>query len=466
MSKDNSEKMHNLYKKRDALYTKVIKSHSHNQRIILAGIVYGLFVLLPWINIGDRPAIYFDLGARQFHIFWLTFWPQDFMFLAWALIIAAFSLFLFTTVAGRLWCGYICPQSIWTFLFIWVEEKIEGSPSKRKKLDKEAMSARKLATKAAKHAIWFSISLITGFSFVAYFYPASEFFLNLVTFSLPTPAMVALFGFTWLTYLDAGWLREQVCVYMCPYAKFQSVMYDEQTLVVSYNGIKGEPRGSLKSSDRGQCIDCKECIHVCPTGIDIRDGIQIECINCALCLDVCNDIMTATNQPTDLITFTTLETQKGITDSKATAPTAREILKQSIIRPKTLAYIAVLSIFITLFIYQLAARSPLEASVIPSRDPIYRQINSTTSANDYNIKIANKSGDTITVTLNTSSKSFTIINEKLFVIDPNETHETDIQINSTENKHGPVPFDIIVSIEGTPITTQLDTRFVYPPSRK
>ncbi|MCK5880317.1 MAG: cytochrome c oxidase accessory protein CcoG [Sinobacterium sp.] len=466
MTDNKPDKLHSLYSTREKLYTKVIKGRSHNQRLITACIVYGLFVLLPWINLGDRPAVYFDLGARQFHIFWLTFWPQDFMFLAWALIISAFSLFLFTTVAGRLWCGYVCPQTIWTMLFIWIEEKIEGVPGQRKKLDKAPMSSNKFFKKAAKHTAWLIISVITGFSFVAYFYPAQSFFYDLISFNLPTPASVALFGFTCLTYLDAGWLREQVCVYMCPYAKFQSVMYDEETLIVSYNGIKGEPRGSLKSSDRGQCIDCKECIHVCPTGIDIREGVQIECINCALCLDVCNSVMEATHQPQDLITFTTLKAQESITDKDQPTQHHREIIKHSLKRPKTLGYIAVLSVFIGLFIYNLAARSPLEASVIPQREPIYRQINSTTAANDYNIKIANKSGETINVSMSTSSPSFILNQKQSISIEPNGRYETDLQITSHDTKHGPVPFNIIVTIDGTPIHAELSTRFVYPPAKK
>ncbi len=460
-----TNKAHSLYTKRDKLYTKVIKTRSQSQRLLLAGLVYGLFISLPWISLGDRPLIYFNLGARQFHIFWLTFWPQDFMFLAWALIIAAFSLFLFTTVAGRLWCGYICPQTIWTLLFIWIEEKIEGSPSQRKKLDKEAMNPSKLSKKSVKHAIWLSISIITGFSFVAYFYPAPNLLIDLIRFNLPTPAIVALLGFTYLTYLDAGWLREQVCVYMCPYAKFQSVMYDKDTLIVSYNGIKGEPRGSLKSDNRGQCIDCKECVHVCPTGIDIRDGVQIECINCALCLDVCSDVMALTKQPQDLITFTTLKAQESTVDKKQMPTPAKQLLKQSILRSKTLAYIAVLSIFTGLFAYKLAVRTPLEVSIIPSREPIYRMINASTVANEYNIKIANKSDASIDVSIKTSSEIFNIQGTRQTLIEGNDTYEANLQITSSADQHGPVPFKITVHIENSDISTSLDTRFVYPPSK-
>ena len=461
----NDKATHSLYTKRGNFYTKIIKSRSHNQRLLVACFVYGLFILLPWISINNNPAIFFDLDARQFHIFWLTFWPQDFMFLAWALIIAAFSLFLFTTVAGRLWCGYVCPQSMWTFLFIWVEEKVEGSPSQRKKLDRQGASFNKFFIKLTKHCIWLLISFITAFSFVAYFYPAPQFIVDIIHFELPTAALVALFGFTYLTYIDAGWLREQVCVYMCPYAKFQSVMYDSDTLLVSYNGIKGEPRGSLKSPDRGQCIDCMECVHVCPTGIDIRDGVQIECINCALCLDVCNDVMKATNQPLDLISFTTLNTQQGLTDKNQIQTPAKTIVKNSLLRIKTIAYISVLCIFSTLFIYNLASRSPIEASVIPIREPIYRQLDSTTIANDYNIKIANKSGTVITLTITTSSSSFTIKNNNAITIDANDTYETDIRVISTNGDHGPMPYYFNITSNDKKYKSQLKTRFVFPPKR-
>jgi cytochrome c oxidase accessory protein FixG len=282
---------------------------------------------------------------------------------------------------------------------------------------------------------------------------------------LPTPALVALLGFTYLTYLDAGWLREQVCVYMCPYAKFQSVMYDADTLLVSYNGIKGEPRGSLKKSDRGQCIDCFECVHVCPTGIDIRDGVQIECINCALCLDVCNDVMDATNQPQDLISFTTLNTQQGLSHKDDIQTPAKTILKNALLRIKTLAYIAVLGIFSTLFIYNLALRSPIEASVIPIREPIFRQLDSTTIANDYNIKIANKSGGTLTLNLSTSSPSFIINHVDAIVITSNETYENNIRVLSTDKKHGPVPYSFNIISDDEKYKTQMKTRFVFRPTR-
>jgi len=472
-------KANSLYKKRKKLYSKVIQGASNYWRIVCGILIYGVFIALPWIYIGEQPAIYFDLGARQFHIFYLTFWPQDFMFLAWFLIISAFSLFLFTSVAGRLWCGYVCPQTIWTLLYIWIEEKIEGSPQKRRRLDKSPYSHKKLFLKFTKHSIWLAIAFFTGTTFVSYFYPSHLLYPEFLSLELPTAAAVSVFVFTYLTYLDAAWLREHVCIYMCPYAKFQSVMYDDKTLLVSYNAHQGEPRGKLKSDNRGQCIDCKECVHVCPTGIDIRDGVQIECINCALCLDICNDVMLATNQTPDLITFTNLASQEACTQASDKPQNAKHILLEAVKRPRTLAYLAMLAVFSSLFIYQITHRSFIEASVIPVREPIYRQLSATKVGNDYNIKIANKSSVTRKVVLKSSSANFLLAEQKAIVIPAHQTYEANIRITSEADFSGPRPFEILIqaiaiqqdgqtnnsSTDKFDETVSIDTRFVFPSKR-
>ncbi len=468
--KDVSQDGSSLYKKRSKLYSKIIKGHSHKQRIVLTTLIYGAFFLIPWLSIGDRPAVYFDLTGRQFHIFWLNFWPQDFVYLGWFLIIAAFSLFLFTAIAGRLWCGYACPQTIWTLAFIWVEEKIEGSPSQRRKLDKEPYSHKKLAIKFAKHITWLIMAFLTGATFIAYFYGAPALFTDLFQAQLPNAAAVGILVFTYLTYIDAAWLREHVCVYMCPYAKFQSVMYDKQTLIVSYDEQAGEPRGSLKSTDRGRCIDCKECVHVCPTGIDIRDGVQIECINCALCLDVCNDVMKATKQEPNLILFTNLDAQDKKKAQGTALPHHYDILKKAIFRPRTLFYIFVLSVFSSMLLFQLVTRSALEASVVPIREPLFTQISSSVIANDYNIKIANKSGNTLEVSMSIDSSDYTLQSQMLLSIAAGDTYESNLRVSydSSQSKplSGPIPIDFIITNETQNNSQSIKSRFVFPATLK
>jgi cytochrome c oxidase accessory protein FixG len=441
-----------LYKKRDAIYTKVIKGPSQYYRVILATLVYGGFFLLPWITYGDRPAIFFDLEARQFHILAFNFWPQDFMYLAWLLIIAAFSLFLFTTVAGRLWCGFVCPQTIWTFAFIWIEQKIEGKPHIRKNLDAEPFSLRKLRIKTTKHVLWLLLASATGITFVAYFYPIRVMITDIQHLTLPLTALVWIGIFTYLTYLDAGWLREQVCIYMCPYARFQSVMYDKNTLLVAYNEKIGEPRASVKShvDNAGQCIDCEQCVQVCPTGIDIRHGSQIACINCALCIDACNEVMASVNRPTNLITFTTLDAQEG------------EPLK--LLRPKTIAYSLVLVIMCTLFVVNLWNRSPLEASILRDRDNIFRIINETTTANDYVVKLANKSQEQQNYQLKITNDDFTISNNASFELAKAEAIELDITITTNLTRTGSQPISIeIISEKDQQVVSTIETRFIFAP---
>lgn len=442
-----------LYKKRDKIYARVIAGQSQYIRVITALLIYGAFFLLPWIEINDRPAVYFDLSARQFHILWLTFWPQDFVYLAWFLIIAAFALFLFTTVAGRLWCGFACPQTIWTLAFIWVEQKLEGSPNHRKQIDKAPWSLEKVARKSGKHAIWLVIAFVTGATFVSYFYPARELWLDLFSLDISLVAGFWVGVFTWLTYVDAAWLREQVCIYMCPYARFQSVMYDQDTLLVSYDPAKGEPRGSLKDPNRGQCIDCYMCVQVCPTGIDIRDGVQISCINCALCVDACADVMESTGQPKDLITFTTLN---QLENNKPT----------HIVRPRTIGYALVLLVMVGLLASQLWQRSPLETSIIRDRDHIYRQLDDGRTANDYWLKMANKSQQVQHYRISISQPGFSLHPQTVIAVQPGETLERNLMISSDKQQQGSqeLTLDIISDADGSS-HGQVETRFVYPPRR-
>src|SRR3990167_1174475 len=267
-----------LYKKREHIYQRHISGFFQTLRIATIWVTLGAYFILPWFTWDGRQGILFDLPERKFYILWFTFWPQDFLYLSWLLIIAAFALFFFTVLAGRVWCGYTCPQTVWTTFFMWIEFITEGDRSQRIKLDAQPWSATKGLKKFSKHFLWLALSFWTAFTFVGYFAPVRELWSDIYHFNASAWAWFWLFFFTIATYTNAGWLREQVCLYMCPYARFQSVMFDRDTLVVTYDKNRGEPRGSrkkdadFKAEGLGSCINCQMCVQVCPTGIDIQIG--------------------------------------------------------------------------------------------------------------------------------------------------------------------------------------------------
>lgn len=349
------------------------------------------YFLTPWLQIDGRQAIWFDLPERKFHIFWMTFWPQDFMMLAWLLIIAAFALFTVTVLVGRIWCGFTCPQTVWTMMFMGVERYFEGGRSKRIKLDSSPWNFNKIWRKTGKHGGWLLIALASGFTFVAYFNPVRQLSVELLTFSAHPAAVFWIFLFTAMTYMNAGYLREQVCKYMCPYARFQSVMFDPDTLIVSYDKARGEPRGARKkhadrqasavragaggASTLGDCVNCGLCVQVCPVGIDIREGLQSECISCGLCVDVCNAIMEKMDYPKQLISFTTEnKLNKGQTQ---------------LLRPRLVGYGLGLIAMSALFVYTLATRVPLELDIIRDRSMLYRETSRGLIENIYTLRINN-----------------------------------------------------------------------------
>lgn len=286
-----------LFEVRKKIYPRALTGWFATWRWVLVWFTQTIFYGGAWLTWNGRQAILFDLAARKFHIFGLVLWPQDFIYLAVLLVVSALSLFLFTAIAGRLFCGYACPQTVYTEIFMWVERKIEGDRSARMRLDRQPLSAKKIGLKSAKHATWAAIALWTGFTFVGYFTPIRDLGREVLSLSLgPWESFWILFyGFA--TYGNAGWMREQVCKYMCPYARFQSAMFDKDTLTITYDAARGEPRGprnkkaDLSTLGLGSCIDCEICVQVCPTGIDIRDGLQYECIGCAACVDGCDQVM-------------------------------------------------------------------------------------------------------------------------------------------------------------------------------
>lgn len=370
-----------LYQKREKIYTRKIEGFFQRIRVFTGWPLLCGYFLLPWVQWDGRPAVLFDLPARKFYIFWFTFWPQDFSMLAWLLAIAAFSLFLFTALFGRVWCGYTCPQTVWTSMFMWVEQWTEGSRNQRIKLDAEPWSSKKLFKKLAKHSMWFGVAFLTGFTFIAYFTPADELAYQFFSAHVGLTEFSWVMFFTLATYINAGWMREQVCLYMCPYARFQSVMFDKNTLIVSYDTKRGEPRGSRKqgvdhkNAGLGDCIDCQLCVQVCPTGIDIRKGLQYECIGCALCVDACDSVMAKMHYPTGLIRYTTENKLKGL-DSK-------------LLRPRVVGYSLVILAMCSLLAYRLGTRTLLQLDVIRDRGQLYVLNDNGGIENSYTLNVIN-----------------------------------------------------------------------------
>ena len=382
MSTAGDQKAETLYASAPKIYPREVSGVFARLRLAAVWLLLGAYYLGPWLRWDDRQAVLFDLPARQFHIFGLTFWPQDFLFMAWLLIMAALTLFFVTALAGRLWCGYACPQTVWTEAFLWMERITEGPRAKRMKLDSAPWSREKLLRKGAKQALWVSFALFTGFTFVGYFTPIIELAGKIATFSTgPWETFWVLFyGFA--TYGNAGYLREQVCLYMCPYARFQSAMFDRDTLIIGYDESRGEPRGGRRRDDDpkarglGDCIDCTLCVQVCPTGIDIREGLQYECIACAACIDACDSVMDKMNYPRGLIRYST---QNAIEHK-----TSRTV------RPRTLIYAGLLLALFAAFAWSIANRSAVEIDVIRDRNALYREVPGGFIENVYMLRVLNK----------------------------------------------------------------------------
>jgi len=344
-----------------------------------------VFYGLPWLSWNGRQAVLFDLGARKFYIFGLVLWPQDFIYLAVLLIICAVSLFLFTAVAGRVWCGYACPQTVYTEIFMWIERKIEGNRSARMRIDKQPWSFAKLLRKTAKHGAWGVVALWTGFTFVAYFTPIHTLAHEVAPLGLGSWEWFWVLFYSLATYGNAGWMREQVCKYMCPYARFQSSMFDPDTLIITYDKARGEPRGALSKNGReptkGDCIDCTMCVQVCPTGIDIRNGLQYDCIGCAACIDACNAVMDKIGSERGLIRYATENALQDRLSSKQ--------IRRRVMRPRVLIYTTILMLICAAFFGALALRTSVKMDVIRDRGVMAREVEDGMIENVYRLQIMN-----------------------------------------------------------------------------
>lgn len=376
-----------LYEKQKKIYPRSVSGWFSRWRWTMVWATQIVFYGLPWLQWNDRQAVLFDLAARRFYIFGLVLHPQDLVYLAALLIISAYLLFLFTAVAGRLWCGFTCPQTVYTEIYLWVERRFEGDRIARMRLDAAPWSFEKLWRKGGKQAAWITIGLWTGFTLVGYFTPVKVLWGEAFTLTFGPWEWFWVLFYGFATYGNAGYLREQVCTYMCPYARFQSAMFDRDTLIVSYDKQRGDPRGARgrkvdpRSKGLGDCIDCNLCVQVCPTGIDIRNGLQYQCISCASCIDVCNEVMDKMNYPRGLIRFAT---QNGLANHWSKLQTLKRVL-----RPRVLVYSGVLAFICIGFVVSLALRSPFRVDVVRDRGALARLVDNGAIENSYRLQVMN-----------------------------------------------------------------------------
>lgn len=372
-----------LFKKQQKIYPRRVWGRFRKLKWVAMVTLLTIYYGAPWLRWYRGPqspdqAILIDLNRTRAYFFGIEIWPQEVYYITGILILAAVGLFFVTSLFGRVWCGYACPQTVWTDLFVWVERIVQGDRNARKKLDESRWTFEKIRKKGLTHLIWLLIGLCTGGAWVFYFNDAPTLLDQIVHFDVPWSVGGWILGLTFSTYLMAGFAREQVCTYMCPYSRFQSAMFDKDTLIIAYDETRGEPRGKHKAGEswegKGHCIDCNSCVVVCPMGIDIRHGLQMECIACGLCVDACDNVMEKVGLPKGLIRY---DTESGN--------------KINLLRPRTLWYAGILSLVGCLMLYSLLTRAPLELSVVHDRNPLFVKLSDGSVRNGYNITIINKS---------------------------------------------------------------------------
>ena len=429
-------------------------------RVSGAGLLFLAFFGTVWLNWGGRQAVLWDLADSKFHIFGATFWPQDFILLSALLIICAFGLFAITVFAGRVWCGYTCPQSAFTWLFMWCEKVTEGERNQRIKLQAAPWSLNKLARRSAKHTVWLGISVLTGLTFVGYFTPIRPLATELLTWQLGGVSLFWVLFFTAATYINAGWLREAVCMHMCPYARFQSVMFDKDTLTISYDAARGELRGPRKREARpadvglGDCIDCQLCVQVCPTGIDIRDGLQMECIGCAACIDACDSIMDKMGYARGLVSYTSDHQLQGG--------------KTHLLRPRLIGYSAVLLVMIAALVVALVGRPMVSLDVTKDRG-LFRENAQGRIENIYSLKVINKTQQRQAYRLElVEADGFQLQGKTEFSLAPGEISDMPVSVALLAEKPASSSQTLrfkVTDVDEPWVYSAADSRFVAPLNR-
>ncbi|WP_196869901.1 cytochrome c oxidase accessory protein CcoG [Polaromonas sp. CG_9.11] len=435
-----------IYQAQKKIYPRSVTGFFSKWRWAMVFITQLVFYGLPWLEWGQRQAVLFDLEARRFYILGLVLYPQDFIYLSGILVISALGLFLFTAVAGRQWCGYACPQTVYTEIFLWLEKVTEGDRSARLRLDASPMSVNKLARKASKQFLWMALALWTGFTFVGYFTPIKELGVSFINAGMGPWETFWVFFYGFATYGNAGFMREQVCKYMCPYARFQSAMFDKDTLIVTYDEARGEPRGSRsKKADPaalnlGSCIDCTLCVQVCPTGIDIRKGLQYECISCAACIDVCDTVMDKMNYPRGLIRYST---QNAVVQGWGRSQLLRRVL-----RPRVLVYTAILLAVTAALFISLALRSPFKVDVIRDRASLARIVSGGKIENVYRLQVMNATETTQHYRIAaTGLPGLVLASEGTFTVDATQARGVTVTLQLPYEAAGPGSHEIHFEVE-------------------
>jgi cytochrome c oxidase accessory protein FixG len=434
-----------LYASESKIYPRSVTGLFSRWRWAFVWLTQIIFYGLPWLQWGERQAVLFDLGARRFYIFGYVLYPQDFIYLTGLLVISALSLFLFTAIAGRLWCGFSCPQTVYTEMFLWIERKVEGDRGARMKLDASGMDMEKFVKKAFKHLLWGMLAMWTGFTFVGYFTPITELGMEFLQTRMGSWEIFWVFFYAFATYGNAGFMREQVCKYMCPYARFQSAMFDKDTLIVSYDTGRGEPRGSRgrkadpKALNLGSCVDCTLCVQVCPTGIDIRNGLQYECIGCGACVDVCDGVMDKMNYPRGLIRFSTQ-------NAMATGG-GKDAIVARILRPRVLVYASILLVLTCAVMVSLAMRTPLKVDVVRDRAALSRIVAGGMLENVYRLQVMNATEQVQRYRLDASGlPGLSVASERTVEVGPAESRWVAVRLQIPYGSAGagshPIHFEI------------------------
>ena len=452
--------MISLYASHEKIYPRSVSGFFSNWRWGMVFLTQLVFYGMPWLEWGQRQAVLFDLGARRFYIFGLVLYPQDFIYLAGLLVISALSLFLFTAVAGRLWCGYACPQTVYTEIFLWIEKKVEGDRSARLRRDGQPWSIERLFRKSAKHFLWLAVALWTGFTFVGYFTPIKELGLEFVQMSMSSWEVFWTFFYGFATYGNAGFMREQVCKHMCPYARFQSAMFDNDTLIVTYDEERGEPRGTRSRKadplalNLGACVDCTLCVQVCPTGIDIRKGLQYECIACGACADVCDTVMDKMGYEKGLIKYTT---QNALSQHWTKSQTLRHVL-----RPRVLVYTAILVAIVIAMLVSLALRTPFKVDVVRDRGVMARIVAGGKIENVYRLQVMNAT-ETIQRYKITASglPGLSVASENIVTIGSTESRWVAVRVQAPFDVAAPGSHPMQFEIEALDSTDRLQEKSVF-----